>query len=292
MTGGYFRVERAVFDHPVGGAEPYSRREAWLFIIGHASWKQPNRGEFITSQHDLARRFQWGENKLRRFLRWLSQQGMISVEGVCGERGFTRIRVTNYNRYQGVVEPSPTEGKPKEDGTTAEPSVEPSTEPSPTEANASGTAPSVNLKRNHNKRSSKAVKQLSPPIGGLFNDTGNDSASKPSVAVQQPKRPPTVDALVFEALRSGKLFTITPDDVGRAGAMLKRNGNEWSPHTLGALWYAAKQQLPVRDVVAFAVGCARGKSAARADFDGYVKRAEALLNAFRRQVEGDAQYVA
>jgi hypothetical protein len=36
---GTFNVARGVFDHPVFAREPFTEREAWLWLIAEAQWK-------------------------------------------------------------------------------------------------------------------------------------------------------------------------------------------------------------------------------------------------------------
>jgi hypothetical protein len=39
MADGTFNVARGVFDHPVFAPEPFTEREAWLWLIAEAQWK-------------------------------------------------------------------------------------------------------------------------------------------------------------------------------------------------------------------------------------------------------------
>ena len=36
---GLYTISRAVFDHPAFKQEPFTEREAWVWLIGEAQWK-------------------------------------------------------------------------------------------------------------------------------------------------------------------------------------------------------------------------------------------------------------
>lgn len=98
-----------------------------------------------------------------------------------------------------------------------------------------------------------------------------------------------VHGLVFQYLQEN--CGLDRETCVRASAMLyKRCGNQWQPLNLGCLMYALDQKPPVKDPIAFALGCLNGKSAARKDFEPYEARADALLKSFRRRVadQGEA----
>jgi hypothetical protein len=89
--------------------EPMSEREAWLWLIEKAAWKQCHRrnakGERITiergqihvSLRALETAFGWGKNKVARYIERLQDHEMIGT--VSGQSG-TVITICNYDRYQ------------------------------------------------------------------------------------------------------------------------------------------------------------------------------------------------
>jgi hypothetical protein len=288
---GYFRVDRRLFHHPLWDDRPFTRGQAWIHILGNANWKndaRAQRGEHITRQRELARVFGWDAKKVRAFLRWLQSEGMIEYRAFPGERGRTIIRIANYAKYQGESPPSPTQGEASKTPSIAarvRQDAPSSTPPFSTEGETRETPPSFrqdappsfphNREQGNNER-----KTTSQPLAGTRNDVSVASTAQ---------KPQTADGLVFQALREGKLFEISAEDVQRAGRMIyKRCNSQWTPFGLAALWYAAKQQPPPKDIVAMAVGHMRGKTGARADFEGYLRRADVLLTSFRRQVERNA----
>lgn len=116
--------------------------------------------------------------------------------------------------------------------------------------------------------------------------TMGDAVEKPTAP--QTRKPHTADGFVFEALRAQILIPkLNPEDVAKAAALLFRASKHWTGHTLGALWYAADQEPPVRDVATFAYGCAKGKSGAREDFEGYRRRAEAFIRSCEHRADAE-----
>lgn len=105
---GYFAVHRGVFEHPMFARDPFSEREAWMWIIGQAAW-QPKRVRVGRGVFDLARgqcafalrflaeKWQWSVSKVRGFLQRLVNDAMILANPT---RDATLITVCNYNEYQ------------------------------------------------------------------------------------------------------------------------------------------------------------------------------------------------
>ena len=90
---------------------PMSEREAWVWLIENVAWKatrrrnmkgeriEVQRGQFHTSLRTLGDAFNWGKNKVDRFLRKLVDHGMIGT--VAGQSGLL-ITICNYDKYQDV----------------------------------------------------------------------------------------------------------------------------------------------------------------------------------------------
>ncbi|MCT8970874.1 hypothetical protein [Microbaculum marinisediminis] len=107
-SGGYIKITRAVFDHPSFAREAFTEREAWLWLIAEAAWRERaadingeavplGRGELAHSERWLARRWRWSRSRVQRFRDRLERDGMI--ESVPGKVG-TVVRIVNYDRYQ------------------------------------------------------------------------------------------------------------------------------------------------------------------------------------------------
>lgn len=86
--GGVIALARSVWDHPVLTGEPFTKREAWVWLISSAAWRRTNikgasgpialtRGEFSFSVRFLAERWGWSKSRVDRFLDTLADQDMV-----------------------------------------------------------------------------------------------------------------------------------------------------------------------------------------------------------------------
>lgn len=87
---GVFAVHRRLFEHPLFKNEPFTEREAWIWMISEAAWKSTKvrvnrtvfiveRGQFVHALRFLAKRWQWSEARVRRFLERLKLERMIDA---------------------------------------------------------------------------------------------------------------------------------------------------------------------------------------------------------------------
>lgn len=115
-TSGVFAVDRGVFDHPVFADEPFSEREAWLYLVSEAAWKPHRRrlgkficdlqrGQLAASIRFLADRWRWDRSRVHRFLLRLKREKMIET---ADETGISVISICNYGTYQRVSLPNET----------------------------------------------------------------------------------------------------------------------------------------------------------------------------------------
>ncbi|MGV6876663.1 hypothetical protein ACUSIJ_28855 [Pseudochelatococcus sp. B33] len=111
MSSGVFAVSRDIFDHEFFADEPYSEREAWLWLIGNAAWKpcrvrrgrgavDLSRGQVAATARELAEKWGWSKSRVDRFLGRLSEAAMIAADGSTGRSGGTVITICNYDTYQ------------------------------------------------------------------------------------------------------------------------------------------------------------------------------------------------
>ena len=114
MSGGVFAISRDLFDHPMFADEPYTEREAWVWLIKEAAWRDRTvrvgkkvcalkRGQLATSMRFMADKWKWAEARVRRFLKRLKIDAMIDVSS---DALATQITICNYNEYQRVSLPS------------------------------------------------------------------------------------------------------------------------------------------------------------------------------------------
>lgn len=126
---GVFAVDRGVFEHPLLAGEPFTRVQAFMWLISEAAWKphrravgsivvELGRGQTAHSLRFLARAWQWSEPRVRRFLTRLKTDAMIDART---DAGVTVITLCNYERYQRVSLPSdaatlpPTDAEPTQE---------------------------------------------------------------------------------------------------------------------------------------------------------------------------------
>ena len=110
---GFISIERSIWDHPFFGKEPMSRREAWMWMLAQAAWKDTQhrvsgtlfdvpRGSFMATLREMQSAFGWqSDKKVRSFLKALEGADMIGRKTV-GPRNSNKTHVTicNYDEYQ------------------------------------------------------------------------------------------------------------------------------------------------------------------------------------------------
>jgi hypothetical protein len=104
---GFFAVDRGVFEHPAFMPEPFTEVQAWLWMISAAVWKpkrtragraimQLERGQLAFSSRFLARKWRWPEARVRRFLKRLESDAMVTLRAT---HQTTHITLCNYDKY-------------------------------------------------------------------------------------------------------------------------------------------------------------------------------------------------
>lgn len=105
---GYFLFHRGIFRHEIFNDEPFTEREAWVWLIGEAAWKPVKvragravvdleRGQLAHAHRYLAQAWSWHPSKVYRFLMRLAQAGMIET---LAKHETTLITICNYDKYQ------------------------------------------------------------------------------------------------------------------------------------------------------------------------------------------------
>jgi DNA-binding transcriptional regulator YhcF (GntR family) len=114
---GVFAVDRGLFGHEAFADEPFTEREAFLWLVSEAAWKDRarrigthrvvlERGQLAASLRYLAGVWQWHESKVNRFLTKLRSECMIETDA---KQGINVITICNYDKYQRVGLPVETE---------------------------------------------------------------------------------------------------------------------------------------------------------------------------------------
>lgn len=106
MHGGFIKIYRSIKKHWIWENDEYLK--AWLDILMMVNHKDQKilfntdliivkRGERITSQLKLSKRWGWSRTKVRNFLELLEKDEMIATKRTSKS---TTIKVLNYNVYQ------------------------------------------------------------------------------------------------------------------------------------------------------------------------------------------------
>jgi hypothetical protein len=106
----WFAVARSIWDHEMFAGEPYSPREAWLWIVSHAAVVptttrignatiELDRGEIACSIRHLAAQWGWQPSRVHRFLAQLAspQHAMIALNRT---HKVSVLKILNYKKYQ------------------------------------------------------------------------------------------------------------------------------------------------------------------------------------------------
>ena len=125
MNRGYIKLWRKFWDHPFWREKRrFSRAEALLDMFMLANGKDKEiffdakpllikRGQFLTSQRQLAARWRWSKTKTRDFLK-LSQKHNHSIE-IISDRKKSVITIVNYHKYNPLPGYKKTTEKPLKD---------------------------------------------------------------------------------------------------------------------------------------------------------------------------------
>lgn len=110
---GWIRVDKGVFKHPMFDGFEFSRRDAWLWLLAKAAWKDTQhriknkvypvpRGTLFCTLRELANEWGWKSDfKVRNFLENLEDEAMIVKSATQGK---TQITICNYSLYQDVTQ--------------------------------------------------------------------------------------------------------------------------------------------------------------------------------------------
>lgn len=203
---GVFAVDRGIWDHDVlAENEPFSRREAWLWLLSEAAWKPHKRriigrtielarGQYAGSLRFIGSKWRWNEPRVRRFLAALISSEMIDANT---DAGVTVITVCKYDEYQRVSLPS--DATPKVDAdappTQERRKVEDREDKEHSEANASGAFAPIDPSKAEREYFSRGREILGKSAGGqlaklLKANGGNVSLSRSTLEMAATKHKP------------------------------------------------------------------------------------------------------
>jgi hypothetical protein len=128
-VSGTVNIARALFQDEAFKDQPYTEREAFMWLVMEASWKDRvkrvgtvvvdlKRGQLAASVRFMADAWSWEKSTVDRFLKRLEKRDMIGIDS---GTGVNVITIRKYNNYQGGETASGTAENEKRDssGTAA-----------------------------------------------------------------------------------------------------------------------------------------------------------------------------
>ena len=115
MADGWIKLHRQIFTHDSFSDDKFSEREAFIWLISKASWKDKKQcrvgnnivnlkvGEFTASYRFMGYVFKWDKNKIKRYLDMLKQAEMATYK-TDKRTGQTTISICNYGKYQDTTQ--------------------------------------------------------------------------------------------------------------------------------------------------------------------------------------------
>jgi len=109
MAGrGFYRMARGWQEGALFGADAFSKRDAWVWMIEEAAYVPRDlvvggkvvkltRGQFCHSLRFMAKAWKWDEAKVRRFI---ARAKTLSQIDASSDAGQTVITICNYDKYQ------------------------------------------------------------------------------------------------------------------------------------------------------------------------------------------------
>lgn len=105
---GFISIHRKIQDNWLWNDKPFSKGQAWIDLLLLARWKDEKklhrgklydrkRGEVNYSMTWLAERWGWSRDKVRRFIRTLERDNMVTLNATTND---TSITIENYSVYQ------------------------------------------------------------------------------------------------------------------------------------------------------------------------------------------------
>lgn len=107
---GFILLHASLWKSADFAAEPFSEREAFMWLVSHAAWKgherrvgthvvHVERGQVAHTTRGLAKVWDWSESRVRRFLKRLSERRTLVTES---DAHATRITICKYEEFQSL----------------------------------------------------------------------------------------------------------------------------------------------------------------------------------------------
>jgi hypothetical protein len=109
MNIGWVRINRSLTDSGFWLSEPFTKSQAWVDLFVNANHKdgtiwlvgteiKVKRGQIAWSEVTMSKRWKWSRNKVRRFLKWLSDDGKTIQQTI--QQRTTILTLVNYEKWQ------------------------------------------------------------------------------------------------------------------------------------------------------------------------------------------------
>lgn len=114
---GFIAIDRGIFEHPFFAREPFTEREAWVWMIAEAAWRpcqvrigrtkiDLDRGQLAFSTRFVAIRWRWSESRVRRFLKRIgpetNRRTGDALASTLATRDATVVTICNYEKWQSL----------------------------------------------------------------------------------------------------------------------------------------------------------------------------------------------
>lgn len=119
---GVFAVDRGIWDDTDFADEPFSEREAFLWLVSEAAWRptrarvgsaviELDRGQCAFSTRFMATKWKWSESRVRRFFARLEKSSIIDA---AADAKATKVTIRKYDRFQrvGLVSDADSDAEP------------------------------------------------------------------------------------------------------------------------------------------------------------------------------------
>ena len=106
---GWVSISRGIFEHEFFAREPFSEREAWVWMVAKAAWQDTRhrvgndmvdvpRGSFFCTLRELQSAWMWrSDTRVRNFLKRTQAERMVKVKNNAKK---THVTICNYDNYQ------------------------------------------------------------------------------------------------------------------------------------------------------------------------------------------------
>jgi len=105
----WFKLNRSIFNNKWWLAEPFTKSQSWIDLIGHANYEdgilfirnneiKVKRGQIAWGERYMAKRWRWSRGKVRRFINELIYEQQIVPQK---NSIISLYSIVNYEKYQG-----------------------------------------------------------------------------------------------------------------------------------------------------------------------------------------------